>query len=106
MTTTEVRPVTACNSRSKVRKKTTLWSVISGAPPIVIGATGGLMLAVEGRIVDVLLVLLLVALHYYAARLLSARYLTIDQTADWTAIRVLTTIVCLTLPFYLAMTMS
>ena len=80
--------------------------MISGTPPIVIGAAGAVIMGVEGRIMGTLLVLLLVVLHRYAGSLLSRRYLTIDQTADWTAIRVLTTVVCYGLPFYLAMTMG
>lgn len=106
MTTKLAEPVKAIRSRSAVKNEKSIWTVISGTPPIVIGVAGGVILAVEGRIVDVVLVLLLVVLHYIAASLLTRRYLTIDQTADWTAIRVLTTIVCFALPFYLALTMS
>jgi hypothetical protein len=83
-----------------------LWAAISGTPPIIVGVAGVLIMAVQGRILDVVLVLLLIVLHYCAVSQMSRRYLTIDQTADWTAIRVLTTVVCLALPFYLALTIN
>ncbi len=103
---TIAQPVTANRSRSIPQRKKSLWSMISGTPPLAIGAAGAVIMAVEGRILGVLLVLLLVFLHHLAGSLLTRRYLTIDQTADWTAICVLTTVVCYGLPFYLAMTMG
>ena len=45
-------------------------------------------------------------MHHYSSALLGQRGLTSDQTADWTAIRVLTTVCCLALPFYLALTIA
>jgi hypothetical protein len=100
------QPVASNHSRSIARKEKTFWSMISGTPPVVIGAAGAVIMAVEGRILGVLLVLLLVFLHHFAGSLLTRRYLTIDQTADWTAICVLTTVVCYALPFYLAISMG
>lgn len=88
------------------RKPNKYWAAISTHPPVVIGIAGALMMAFEGRILGTLLVVLLVGLHRYSSALLKLRIMTIDQTADWTAIRVLTTVCCLALPFYLALTIS
>lgn len=87
-------------------KPNKLWAAISTLPPVIVGLAGALMMAFEGRIVGTLLVVFLVALHRYSRALLGNRGLSIDQTADWTAIRVLTTVCCLALPFYLALTIS
>jgi hypothetical protein len=73
---------------------------------VAVGLAGAGMMAFEGRILGTALVVFLVALHRYSSRILGGRGLTIDQTADWTAIRVLTTVCCLALPFYLALTVT
>jgi hypothetical protein len=77
---------------------------ISSFPPVAVGLAGAAMMAYEGRVWGMVLVLLLVAMHRYAGSLLGRHGLSVDQTADWTAIRVLTTVCCLALPFYLAFT--
>lgn len=86
------------------RQTNTLWAAISTFPPVAIGLAGAGMMAFEGRILGTVLVVFLVALHRYSSAILGGRGLSIDQTADWTAIRVLTTVCCLALPFYLALT--
>ena len=106
MTTNLAGSIVATRAHLTTTKRATLWTVISGTPPIIVGAAGVVIMAVEGRILGASLVLLLVALHRYAGSLLTRRYVTINQTADWTAIRVLTTVVCLSLPFYLAITIG
>jgi hypothetical protein len=84
-----------------------VWAIISGAPPTAGGLAGAIILATEGRIVGVAFVLLLAAIHLYASHLVSRRPpLSLDQMADWTGIRAMTTFSCLLLPFYLALTMS
>ncbi len=88
------------------RQPNKLWSAISTFPPVAIGLAGALMMAFEGRILGTALVVLLVALHRYSGGILGGRGLTDDQTADWTAIRVLTTVCCIALPFYLAFTIT
>ena len=81
------------------------WTAISGIPPVVIGVAGAVILALEGHILATFLTVLLVAIHRYSQSILGNR-LSADQVADWTAVRAMTTICCLCLPFYLALTMS
>jgi mannose/fructose/N-acetylgalactosamine-specific phosphotransferase system component IID len=81
-----------------------LWTAISGIPPVVIGIAGAVILALEGQILGTLLTVVLVAIHRYSESLMGSR-LSADQTADWTAVRAMTTVCCLGLPFYLALTM-
>jgi hypothetical protein len=88
------------------RQQNRLWAAISNFPPVAVGLAGAAMMAIEGRMLGTALVVLLVTLHRYSSAILGGRRLTIDQTADWTAIRVLTTICCLALPFYLALTIA
>jgi hypothetical protein len=92
--------------RTVAPSQKTLWSIISGRPPIVIGAAGVVILTLEGRILGALLVVLLIVMHRLAGRSLSRRYLSQDQLADWTAVHALTTACCLVLPFYLALTIG
>ena len=82
-----------------------LWTAISGIPPVVIGIAGAAILALEGHLMGTGLTVLLVAIHRYSESLLRTR-LSADQTADWTAVRAMTTVCCLALPFYLAFTIS
>lgn len=88
------------------RQPNKIWAAISTFPPVAIGLAGAGMMAFEGRILGTALVVFLVALHRYSSAILGGRGLTIDQTADWTAIRVLTTVCCLGLQFYLALTIA
>ncbi|MEW5702096.1 MAG: hypothetical protein AB1792_07710 [Candidatus Zixiibacteriota bacterium] len=87
-------------------QKRGLWSMVSEAPPVFVGLAGSVILALEGKILQPLFTLLLVAIHRYSGRFLSRVYLTSDEVADWTAVRTLTTVCCLALPFYLAVTMT
>lgn len=82
-----------------------LWAAASGIPPVVIGGVGALILAMEGHILATVLTVLLVAIHRYSESLLENQ-LPADQKADWTTVRAMTTVSCLALPFYLALTIS
>ena len=81
-----------------------LWAAVSVFPPVVLGISGALILALEGKVLEVVLVSGLVAIHRYSALFLNRSQLPPDERADWMAVRVLTTVCCLALPFYLAFT--
>lgn len=81
-----------------------MWSTVSILLPVILGLAGAVILAIEGHPLDTMLTLALVALHRYSGSLLNQLGLSVDQRADWMAVRVVTTVCCLALPFYLAAT--
>jgi len=81
-----------------------LWSAVSVLPPVILGLTGSLILGLEGHVLEMFLVLAMVGIHRYSAWLLNRSNLPADERADWMAVRVLTTVCCLAVPFYLALT--
>ena len=86
------------------RDQINFWSAFSVYPPVVLGLAAAAILALEGNVVQVACVLGLVAIHRYSAVFLNRAQLPADERADWMAVRVLTTVCCLALPFYLAFT--
>ena len=88
------------------RKSNPLWTMLSDRPPVFVGLAGAVMMVFEGRIADTFLVLILVAIHRFAGTLLRHAHPSSDRYADWTGVRAMTTVCCLALPFYLALTLS
>ncbi len=87
-----------------LRSNINLWSAVSIYPPVVLGIAATAILALEGRLLEVAFAAVLVAVHRYSAALLNRSNLTADDRSDWVALRVVTTVSCIGLPFYLAFT--
>lgn len=82
-----------------------IWRAVSVLPPAVLGLGGALILALEGRLYETALVVVLVAFHRYSDILLKRPRMSAEETADWSAANVLTTVGCYALPFFIAATM-
>ncbi len=86
-------------------KRVNIWRAFSVLPPAVLGVAGAVILSLEGRIHETALVLIMVGFHRYSSLLLRKKPLTAEETADWSAAHVLTTVGCYALPFFIAATM-
>ncbi len=86
------------------RDRINIWRAVSVLPPAILGLGGAVILALEGRLYETALVLMLVAFHRYSEILLSRPRKSAEETADWSAANVLTTVGCYALPFFIAAT--
>jgi anti-sigma-K factor RskA len=59
-----------------------IWRTISVIPPAVLGLAGALILALEGRLYETALVVVLVAFHRYSEVLLKRPRMSAEETAD------------------------
>lgn len=85
-------------------KRINIWRTVSALPPAILGLGGAVILALEGRIYETALVVVLVAFHRYSEILLNRPGKSAEETADWSAANVLTTVGCYALPFFIAST--
>jgi hypothetical protein len=85
-------------------KRVDIWRAVSVLPPALLGLGGAVILALEGRLYETALVVVLVAFHRYSAILLKRPRASAEEVADWSAANVMTTVGCYALPFFIAAT--